>query len=148
MKVATFIPSNKLLQHTLPTVPVRRNSSPSARVSLSPLADRFGRSVHGFVVDSNDIVRTYVAELLQEGLSQVVLSSHMGVSPTWFNRWINEKDDRVLPMSAVDGLLVFLHQHQRTTQRIIQGIEEAPLKARTEPATAPSPARRHPHRRK
>lgn len=137
-----------MLHYKLRTATIRRNLPSSAAVRLSSLTVRSDRSGHGNL-NSNDAVRALVAELLTDGLSQVVLATSMGVSPTWFNRWINQKDDRTLPMSAVDGLLLYLHRHSRTVLLAIQGIEEAPLKARQEPLPAAvPPRRRHPHRRK
>lgn len=83
-------------------------------------------------MDTNALVRTVVADLVTNGLSQASLAREMGVSPTWLSRWLHQKGALVLPVSALDGLLLFLHRSQKLITASIFAIEQASLQARLE----------------
>lgn len=57
-------------------------------------------------MDTNEAIRQRVLSLIDQGVSQKVLATKMGVSQTWLSRWVNQKGDRplVLTVAAMDGL--------------------------------------------
>jgi hypothetical protein len=61
-------------------------------------------------MDTNEAIRQRVLRLLDHGVSQKVLSKKMGLSQTWFSRWVNQKQDLVIPVSAMDGFARFVKE--------------------------------------
>ena len=132
--VAIFPLGNNLLHNPLRTASLRQNSSSPGRIKLSSLVGSKRRSGLEFL-DTNSIIRSLVADLLADGLNQVTMAKHMGLSRTWFNRWLNHKDDRVLTVDAVTGLLAFLRAFGHTIDVTVYGVEQALIKADAAPRT-------------
>lgn len=75
------------------------------RVALSSSGGHLGT----YVADLNETLRAFVAQLIQTtGANQTILAKRLGLSQSWFNRWINAKDDRVLPLTALARLETYL----------------------------------------
>lgn len=61
-------------------------------------------------MDTNDAIRQRVSRLIDLGVSQKVLAKKMGLSETRFSRWLNQKRDVVIPVSAMDGFIAYLDE--------------------------------------
>ncbi len=76
-------------------------------------------ALESWVVDTNEVVRQRVLRLIDLGVSQKTLAKEMGVTETWFSRWVNLKTDPplVIDVAAMDGF-------QRFVDRLRAAIEE------------------------
>jgi transcriptional regulator with XRE-family HTH domain len=61
-------------------------------------------------VSTNEAIRQRVSRLIDLGVSQKVLAKKMGLTETWFSRWVNQKQELVIPVSALDGFAKYLHE--------------------------------------
>jgi predicted transcriptional regulator len=61
-------------------------------------------------VDTNEAIRQRVSRLIDLGVSQKVLAKKMGLTETKFSRWVNQKRDVVIPVSALDGFVAYLDE--------------------------------------
>jgi hypothetical protein len=69
-------------------------------------------------LDTNELIREQVAQLIALGVSQTMLAKHMGVHLSWFNRWVNKKEPaRVIPVTALDGFAAYLAELSRAIQQ-------------------------------
>lgn len=124
MPVAIFPFSNNLLHSRLPRPSIRAKSSSRPSIKLASLASRPHRA--GFdSLDTNSRIRALVADLLADGLSQITIAHRLGVSPSWFSRWLNAKDDRAISVDVATRLLGYLRKHGVKLGETIQGIETA-----------------------
>lgn len=61
-------------------------------------------------MDTNEAIRQRVSRLVDLGVSQKVLAKKMGLTETRFSRWLNQKRDVVIPVSALDGFIAYLDE--------------------------------------
>lgn len=122
--IARLKPSNNLLQYPLRTSTQRQNSSSPPRAKL-PESGRSRRRSGLEFVDTNSQIRLRVAALLDHGLNQAHVAKQMGLHPTWFNRWVNGKDTKVLSVEAANKLLRYLREFAGTLNDTTKGIETA-----------------------
>lgn len=59
-------------------------------------------------METNKAMRQRVARLLDVGFNQKALAKKIGVSPSVFNRWINERRDKSLDMDVMDKFNAFV----------------------------------------
>jgi transposase-like protein len=131
MNVVSFPHGNNLLQMISRRATVHSNRSSSRLIPGHPHPCDSDCGV----VDTNALVRTVVADLVANGLSQASLAREMGVSPTWLSRWLHQRGTLVLSVSAFDGLLLFLHRSDKLLTASIVTLEQASLQARHEGRT-------------
>jgi transcriptional regulator with XRE-family HTH domain len=61
-------------------------------------------------VDTNEAIRQRVSRLVDLGVSQKVLAKKMGLTETRFSRWLNQKRDVDIPVSAMDGFIAYIDE--------------------------------------
>jgi predicted transcriptional regulator len=73
------------------------------------------------VVGTNEAVRQRALQLIDLGLTQKMLAQKMGVTETWFSRWVNQKTDPplVITVEAKD-------RFERFIEEVRRAIEEPP----------------------
>ena len=136
MPVAYFPCGNKLLRAKLHTA-IRQPKPGFALPSL-----RQGPSTS---LDTNKSIREQVARLIALGVSQTTLAKRMGLHPSWFNRWINEKGSmRVIPVTALDGFATYLEELSGAIQQADVTTTEAhaPVAAARRDEAKPRPGRK------
>lgn len=64
-----------------------------------------------FVVDTNESLRQRALRLITHGVSQKVLAGKMGMKPSTFSRWLNQKAGiNPASVTALDGFNAYVHE--------------------------------------
>lgn len=87
-------------------------------------------------MDTNEAIRQRVSRLIDLGVSQKVLAKKMGLSETRFSRWVNQKQEVVIPVSALDGFLKYLDELSDAIRDTETATGEPPGDWRPPPKTA------------
>lgn len=62
-----------------------------------------------FLVDTNESLRQRALRLVTHGVSQKVLAGKMGMTPSTFSRWLNQKDGiNPVSVAALDGFNAYV----------------------------------------
>jgi hypothetical protein len=109
MEVVKFVSRNKLLRPNLRTASKRSVSYSVGRLTLPSLTLREARRDP---LGTNETIRGDVARLIDLGVSQKVLAQRMGVTESWFSRWLNQKKSspQIISVAALDGFATYLHE--------------------------------------
>ncbi len=63
------------------------------------------------LVDTNESLRQRALRLVTRGVSQKVLAGKMGMTPSTFSRWLNQKDGiNPASVTALDGFNAYVHE--------------------------------------
>jgi transcriptional regulator with XRE-family HTH domain len=89
-----------------------------------------------FVVDTNESLRQRALRLVTHGVSQKVLAGKMGMTPSTFSRWLNQKDGiNPASVAALDGFNAYVHElNTALTDSADRGSGQAPHDEHTPPA--------------
>lgn len=106
-----------------------------------PRENEYALATVGRVSDTNELLRQRALRLVARGVSQKVLAARMGMQPSTFSRWLNQKHGITVRVAALDGLNAYL----RELTEAIQGEPNATADAirrpsdpkRARPATTP-----------
>jgi transcriptional regulator with XRE-family HTH domain len=64
-----------------------------------------------FLVDTNESLRQRALRLVTHGVSQKVLAGKMGMTPSTFSRWLNQREGiNPASVTALDGFNAFVHE--------------------------------------
>ena len=80
-----------------------------------------------FLVDTNESLRQRALRLIAHGVSQKVLAGKMGMTPSTFSRWLNQKKGiNPASVTALDGFNAYVLELTGVLQRVDVATRRAP----------------------
>jgi hypothetical protein len=147
MKVAQFISRDNLLRPNLQNAH-KRSVSYHARRGLLPSL-KIGGSGYD-LLDTNETLRRCLIRLIDFGINQKSLAKKLGLHPSWFSRWVNQKGSpaQALSVRELDAFVALIDAWNALGVDLKRELETMVQQRTATPPQQAAPLHREPARRK